>query len=212
MAKASDNLFPKLLVVEGSAPASPAAGGQALFIDSADHKLKRKNSSGTVTTIEGSGSGFAPKVKWLRYTTQDIKVASTSFGAFTTSAGGTLSTALDLTLSSSEVTVGDTIEVGFGGVWKNEGVDGFVTFGTLVSSSIVNTIYGSEKGLPGSYGAASSYTNAAASGFYVVQSGDLSSGALTVRPLGKCSSASSKTLLAASPDAVLFWVKNWGAQ
>jgi hypothetical protein len=212
MAKASDNPFPSVLVVEGSAPASPSAGNQRLFVDTADHKLKRVNSSGTVTTVEGGGTGFAPKVKWLNYSTQDIKVATTSFVAFTNSAGTSLGTALDLTLSSSEVTVGDTIEVGFGGVWKNEARDGFVTFGTLVSSSIVNTIYGSAKGIPGSYGAASAYSNAGGSAFYVVQSGDLSSGALTVRPVGKVSSAGDKTILAASPDTVVFWVKNWGPQ
>lgn len=57
MAKASDNQFPKLLLVEGAAPASPAAGNQGLFIDSADHKLKRVNSAGTVTVIEAAGTG-----------------------------------------------------------------------------------------------------------------------------------------------------------
>lgn len=49
--KGSDNPAPSLLIVEGAAPASPAAGDQRLFIDSADHLLKRKNSGGTVTTI-----------------------------------------------------------------------------------------------------------------------------------------------------------------
>lgn len=53
MAKASDNEFPSLLVKEGSAPSSPAAGDQRVYIDSADHQLKRKNSSGTVTVVEG---------------------------------------------------------------------------------------------------------------------------------------------------------------
>lgn len=57
MTKVDDNLFPKLILVEGTAPSSPSAGDQTLFIDSADHKLKRKNSSGTVTTIEGGGGG-----------------------------------------------------------------------------------------------------------------------------------------------------------
>lgn len=58
MAKASDNVFPKVIVSEGSAPAAAASGQQKLFIDSADHKLKRINSGGTVTTVEGgSGSG-----------------------------------------------------------------------------------------------------------------------------------------------------------
>lgn len=53
MTKASDNEFPSLLVKEGSAPSSPAAGDQRVYIDSSDHKLKRKNSSGTVTVVEG---------------------------------------------------------------------------------------------------------------------------------------------------------------
>lgn len=37
---------------EIAAPSSPAAGYQALYIDSTSHKLNRKNSSGTVTQIE----------------------------------------------------------------------------------------------------------------------------------------------------------------
>lgn len=52
---ASDNLFPKVILVEGTTPANPSAGDQKIFIDSADHKLKRVNSSGTVTTIESAG-------------------------------------------------------------------------------------------------------------------------------------------------------------
>jgi len=50
---ASDNAFPSVLVTEGTAPASPASGKQRVYIDSADHHLKRKNSSGTVTDLEG---------------------------------------------------------------------------------------------------------------------------------------------------------------
>lgn len=58
MAKASDNLFPYVHLVPAAAPASPAAGSQRLYLDSADsNKLKRKDSSGTVTTIEGGGGG-----------------------------------------------------------------------------------------------------------------------------------------------------------
>lgn len=54
MAKASDNVFPKLIVAEGTAPASPAAGQHKLFVDSADHKLKRVDSTGTVTQVESA--------------------------------------------------------------------------------------------------------------------------------------------------------------
>ena len=57
MTKASDNEYPSLLVKEGTAPASPASGDQRLFIDSADHLLKVKDSAGTVTAV---GSGSAP--------------------------------------------------------------------------------------------------------------------------------------------------------
>lgn len=57
MAKASDNVFPYLHVSPGAAPASPASGSQRLYLDSADgNKLKRKDSSGTVVTVEGGSS------------------------------------------------------------------------------------------------------------------------------------------------------------
>lgn len=57
MAKASDNLFPYVHLVPAAAPAAPAAGAERLFLDSGDsNKLKRKNSAGTVTTVEGGGS------------------------------------------------------------------------------------------------------------------------------------------------------------
>lgn len=58
MAKASDNVFPYVHVAPAAAPASPSAGSQRLYLDSADgNKLKRKDSSGTVTTIEGAAGG-----------------------------------------------------------------------------------------------------------------------------------------------------------
>ncbi len=56
MALGSNNPFPSELFVEqGSTPASPAAGRQRLFIDSADHHAKRVNSSGVVVDIEAIG-------------------------------------------------------------------------------------------------------------------------------------------------------------
>lgn len=51
MTKASDNEFPSLLIKEGTAPSSPGAGDQRLFVDSSDHLLKYKNSSGTVSPV-----------------------------------------------------------------------------------------------------------------------------------------------------------------
>jgi hypothetical protein len=57
---ASDNAFPSLLVTEGSAPSSPAAGKQRVYIDSSDHHLKTKTSGGTVQDyfpVAGGGGG-----------------------------------------------------------------------------------------------------------------------------------------------------------
>jgi hypothetical protein len=56
MAIGSNNKYPKIIITEGTAPTSPDAGDQKLYIDSADHHLKRKNSGGTVTDIEVGGA------------------------------------------------------------------------------------------------------------------------------------------------------------
>ena len=56
MTTASDNKFPKVIVTEGAAPSSPSAGDFKLYVDSADHLFKMKNSAGTVTTF---GTGLA---------------------------------------------------------------------------------------------------------------------------------------------------------
>lgn len=53
---ASDNVFPKVIISEAAAPASPSAGQFKLYVDSSDHILKYKNSSGTVVPL---GQGVA---------------------------------------------------------------------------------------------------------------------------------------------------------
>lgn len=67
MARGSDNLFPQILIVEGSAPSVTASGtypgiptgDQALFIDSADHLPKLVNHAGAVAVL---GGGAAPSL------------------------------------------------------------------------------------------------------------------------------------------------------
>lgn len=79
MAKASDNPFPSVLVVPGAAPASPASG-QRLYLDSADgNKLKRKDSAGTVVTIESAGG--SPGRVLLDTQTLAAAAASITFGS-----------------------------------------------------------------------------------------------------------------------------------
>lgn len=73
MAKASDNQFPSVLFGEGTVPTSPGAATQRIYIDSADHKLKRVNSSGTVTSVEGSSG-----ISWGAWT--GLVSAGGSFG------------------------------------------------------------------------------------------------------------------------------------
>lgn len=81
MAKASDNLFPYLHLVPAAAPAAPAAGAERVFLDSADgNKLKRKNSAGTVTTVEGGGSATPGERFVLNRTgVTDYTTVSTTF-------------------------------------------------------------------------------------------------------------------------------------
>lgn len=58
MTTGSNNVFPKIVLEEqASTPATPAAGTQKLFIDSADGKLKRVDESDVVTEVGGGGSG-----------------------------------------------------------------------------------------------------------------------------------------------------------
>lgn len=68
MAKASANLFPYVHLVPAAPPTSPATGAERVYLDSGDgNKLKRKNSAGTVVTIEGGG-GSGTSVKDRRWT------------------------------------------------------------------------------------------------------------------------------------------------
>lgn len=48
---ASDNAFPSLLITEGTAPSSPAAGKRRLYVLSADHLAYLKDSSGAVVNL-----------------------------------------------------------------------------------------------------------------------------------------------------------------
>lgn len=73
MTKASDNDFPSMLLTEqGSAPTSPAASHQRLYIRTSDHTLVTVNSSGTVTPVGGAASTTFIGCKAYNNTTQSI--------------------------------------------------------------------------------------------------------------------------------------------
>lgn len=213
MAKASDNLFPKVLITEGSAPASPAAGGQALFIDSADHKLKRKNSSGTVTTIEGggggTGQGLVDFAKAQRAST-DITVNSTTFV--------NVDTALDLVMTAS---TGDVIEY-YLALKATCATSSYAVFDvhTIVGGSPVNSLSsGAAAGTtvaPGHPAWARSVISPSPGGTYLsghrryaLQAGDISSGTVTLRLRVFCGAS---TVLLASDPCLYVEATNLGQQ
>lgn len=117
MPKGSDNPFPSLLIVEGTAPASPSAGRQRVFIDSADNRLKRKNSSGVVTCIDTPGTigALLTAVNGL-YTVEvpyaGVITAARIFGFDSTGLATSGSAVVDIwkdTYANFQPTVADTI-------------------------------------------------------------------------------------------------------
>lgn len=129
MAKVSANLFPYLHLVPAAAPASPAAGAERLYLDSGDgNKLKRKNSSGTVTTIEGAGGGGAvpTRVRTQGAATADYATSSTTF------------VDLDNTYFSTSIAavVGDEIEVQFDCLLYENNAGKDVSLAVAVNGSI----------------------------------------------------------------------------
>lgn len=206
MAKASDNPYPSLLVVEGSAPASPPAGDQRLFIDSADHKLKRVNSSGTVTTVEGGGSSSGGVVAKAvgRFTAGAVSFTSTTWASATT--------AWDLTLSG--VAAGDIVTYGLS---LSAGVDIAPTIhadlASIVGGSPVN-YWSSGGSAPAQYGVQAwcirSGTNYGYMGMggtvaSTLVSGDISSGSVTLRLYFFLEAAGSRSINASTTLPLQCW-------
>lgn len=111
MSLASNNEFPSLLIKEGSAPSSPSAGNQRLFVDSSDHLLKLKNSGGTVSSV---GAGFANPMT----TAGDIIYGGAS-GVATRLAGGTST----YVLTSNGATSAPSWQAAAGGLSKYAPLD-----------------------------------------------------------------------------------------
>lgn len=249
MTKASDNVFPKVLVLEGSAPSSPSAGNQALYIDSADHKLKRKNSSGTVTVIEtaagavstdtiwdakgdlavGTGADTAAKLtagangQMLRYDSSQTTglrptnvliptLARLGSGDVTISAttnvyASNITGLSDLTLAAAS---GDVIVVGVSGRPANTtAVAMKFDVCTVVSAAAVNFLSnasgtGATNGVQAWLISASEANVAGGTIPYVVQSGDISGGNVTLRLLCFVSSGT-RVLSATTATNPLMW-------
>lgn len=101
MAKGSDNPFPSVLLMESSAPPSPVAGNQRLFIDPVDHKLKRVTSGGSVTVIESSGGGGSAAFAWATKTAA-YAITTAESGLLVDTSGGALTLTLPTAVGAAQ--------------------------------------------------------------------------------------------------------------
>jgi len=201
MTKASDNAFPSVLITEGTEPSAPAAGKQRLYIDSTTHLLKATNSSGTDRTIESTATVGPYAI--VRYTTGDITLGSGTSPVVLSGPG-------DCVVAASS---GDLLMVGL--CVRNTDTDAdslSMDVATIVSASPVNyvsSLTGTPltTGVPGWYFGVSRIEAVNGAVPYVVQSGDLSGGNITMRLYYRVSGVG-KVLGASSTTPLIFWVKN----
>lgn len=130
--------------------------------------------------------------------------------AFTTTSWAALDTAKDITLSAQ---VGDGLEIGGSGAWNNEAFASYLDAWTMVSGAGVNS-FGQQGTVPANgagtgivpwLGVSGALTYPTGGSLYIVQAGDLSSGAVTVRIMARTGAAGTKNL-----NSLLWWIKNIG--
>lgn len=202
MAKASDNLFPSVLLDEGSAPSNPSAGTQRLFIDSADHQLKRVNSAGTVTTVEGGGGSSLPAPVSFFRASGDLTMPNNNTWDNLASGCGLSATAFDLTIAAS---AGDVIEFSMSARVIAGADYVFFDFVTVVAGTDTNS-FATNGGAhqTGTSGAGLAMVKSSddlmtqTAWLYTVQAGDVDGGNVTVRPWVRKNGTSAPGTLCAS--------------
>lgn len=124
MTKASDNDYPSILLTEqGSAPTSPAASHQRLYIRTSDHTLVTVNSSGTVTPVSSGAAAFVGcSVSGTSTATNNSSVAL----AFASADTYDTDSIHDPASNNTRLTV----PTGKTGKWR---LEGYVAFGTGTS-------------------------------------------------------------------------------
>jgi hypothetical protein len=89
---------------------------------------------------------------------------------------------------------------------------GELTVATIVGGSVVNYFMGaptssSGDGVVAWYGPAGAFGGYGGSAFYTIQSGDLSAGALKLRPMVRTATAGNKTAYATTGDPMMLMAK-----
>ena len=88
MAKASDNVFPKLIFSSGSAPATPSAGQGKVYEKSSDKKLYFKNEDGTEYDLTASGGSLTVQDENTNVSTAVTQIDFQGAGVTATSGSG----------------------------------------------------------------------------------------------------------------------------
>lgn len=142
------------------------------------------------------------KVSTARRATGNLTLNSTSWANLPSL--GTLTLA---------VQTGDIIQVGLSGRFSSENVWGFLDVATIVSAAVVNSLSGvaesaNNEGITGWSGVAGSiHSNIGSPVLYTIQSGDISSGTVTLQIRYRTLTAANKTLLADSNRPLTFWAR-----
>lgn len=210
MAKASDNVFPRVIYGLNSADqAAPSDSSWRLYAKANGIFARSSNSivGPFATSAGGTGQGLVD-YGFNKRTSGDVTLNSTSWA--------NVDTGMDITLTAS---TGDTVEVAVSAFYGNEGVTASLDVVTLVSGSPVNSLAtgttpsDSNFGIAGLRIASTSavVANAAASIMYTLQSGDISAGSVTLRLRYRTSTAANRTLNASPATPLHFSAKNFGA-
>lgn len=192
---------------DGSDFTNPDADFRRVFLGE-DGALHAKDSSGTVTTI---GGGSAPTnniivdiATPIKRTAGNITANSTTWTELAAETGGPGTGGFDLDFTGCAA--GDILEVNLSYYANNAATYFYVDFATIVSSSPVNYIGSGQvtsstgDGVSGLAAIASREETKAGTVRYAIVSGDLSAGALKVRPYFRTSSATDRTIFAVTAD------------
>ena len=188
---------------DGSDFSNPDADYRRLFLGE-DGLMHVKDSAGSVTSpYQGSGQGLIDFATAKR-TSGNITANSTSWA--------NVDTGLDLVLTAAS---GDYIECGFSAFMANQAVNLGIDVASIVSASPVNYIsggggasdYGVQAWLAGDTGHA---TAVGGSILYLLVSGDISGGTVTLRLRYRTGTASNRTINATTAQPLHWWAKNIG--
>ena len=149
-----------------------------------------------------------------RATGTAITLNSTSIAEVAAATNGPGTGGFDISLAAQ---VGDLLEWGFNAQVGNENVGVGFDIYTMVSGSRTNSFgtglsasLGSQTGVGAWVSLNSVYWPLTGSALYAVQSGDISSGSVTMRPYYVTSSGTNKTLYSTANYPLMMWAKNLG--